>query len=139
MKNHINTSATITANQCACQKPAWTADTTPVVELLAFTGIVTMLPNVAHRYATIVTREPQNRYFLIAFRWTISTPMFSGTSIPSRARMTRPKNVQLLPCGTQLCTPENEFADLWPPISQRTPARPIGKTAPPWKTTTRLA
>src|SRR5438128_11844368 len=119
MKNHISTSATITANQCACQKPAWTAETTPVVELLSFSGIVTMLPNVAHRYATIVTREPQNRYFLIAFRWTISTPMFSGTSIPSRARITKTKNVQVPPCGTQLCTPETAFADLVAPHTQR--------------------
>ena len=45
----------------------------------------------------MTTIEPQNRYFLIERMWTISTPMFSGTSIPSRARITRPKIVQLEP------------------------------------------
>src|SRR5438034_1278716 len=123
--------ATTTANQCAFQKPTCTAVTTPVVELLPLSGTVTMFPNVAHRYATITTSEPQNRYFLIARTWTISTPRLSGTSIPSRARMTRPKNVQVLACGNQLWTPENEFAELWPRRSQRTPESPITNTAAP--------
>jgi hypothetical protein len=63
--------------------------------------------------------------------WTISTPMFSGTSIPSSARMTRPKKVQLLESGIQFDAPENELADELPPTSQSTPARPITKIAAP--------
>ena len=43
----------------------------------------------------MTTIEPQNRYLRIERMWTISTPMFSGTSIPSRARMTSPNRVRL--------------------------------------------
>src|SRR5438093_11652080 len=114
MKNHITARPTTTANQCAPQKPCCTAVRIPVVELLSLRGTVTMFPNVAHRYETITTAEPQNRYFLIARRCTISTPIFSGTSIPSSARITRPKNVQFVPSGTQLENPENEIDELFP-------------------------
>ncbi len=130
-KNHITTSATITAKACEPQKPRWTADRIPVVELLSLSGIVTMFPNVAQRYAAITASEPQIRYFLIARMSLISTPKFSGTSIPSSARITSPKNVQFEWSGSQLCTPLNEFAECPPPLSQSTPARPITKIAAP--------
>jgi hypothetical protein len=90
------------------------------------------VPNVAQRYPSITTIEPQNRYFLIARMWTISTPMFSGTSMPSRARMTRPNSVQVLECGHQLlAVPKPPVAECPSPISHRMPARPITKIAAP--------
>jgi hypothetical protein len=62
---------------------------------------------------------------------TISTPKLSGTSIPSSARITRPKNVQFEPPGIQLWTPPNLFAAELPPTSHSTPASPITKIAAP--------
>src|SRR5712691_7284262 len=129
----------MTANVCDPQNPFCTAERTPVVELFFPSATVTMFPKVAQRYATITTSDPQNRYRLIDRRSTISTPMFSGTSIPSSARITSPKNVQLAESGTQFEKPENEVAESFPPTSQRTPARPITKIAAPEKTTTRFA
>ena len=121
----------MTANVCDPQKPICTAERMPVVELLSAIGTVTMFPKVAQRYAAMTTSDPQKRYRLIDRRWTISTPMFRGTSMPSSARITRPKNVQLDESGIQFEAPENELAESFPPTSQSTPARPMTKIAAP--------
>jgi hypothetical protein len=64
--------------------------------------------------------------------FTISTPMFSGTSIPSRARITNPNQVHWLEWMLQLlAVPQPPVAE-WPsPINQRIPARPITKIPAP--------
>src|SRR5260370_36906163 len=52
-----------------------------------------MFDRVAHKYAMITTRQPQNKYRLMEFSLLISTPMFNGTSMPRSARITVEKNV----------------------------------------------
>jgi hypothetical protein len=132
-KNHSSTSATMIANACEPPKPVCTAARMSVVAPTLFAaGRESIVPSVAHRYANITTAEPQKRYFLIAFMWTISTPMLSGTSIPSRARMTKPNQVHCPEWMLQFdAFPHPPVAE-WPsPISQRIPASPITKIAAP--------
>ena len=80
----------------------------------------------------MTTIEPQKRYFLIARMCTISTPMLRGTSIPSRARITKPNHVHWPEWMLQFdAVPQPPVAE-WPsPISQRMPAKPITKIAAP--------
>ncbi len=52
-----------------------------------------MVESVASRYATITMIEPQNRYVLIEPSLLTSTPMFSGTSMPSNARKAKANTV----------------------------------------------
>src|SRR5439155_11905588 len=122
-----------TANACEPPNPFSTATRMSVVDPTLFeAGSASIVPSVAQRYATITTTEPQNRYFLIDRMWTISTPMFSGTSIPSRARITKPNHVHWPEWMLQLlAVPQPPVAE-WPlPIAQRIPARPITKIAAP--------
>src|ERR671930_439933 len=101
-----------------------------VAPVLFAAGRLSIVPSVAQRYARMTTTEPQNRYFLIARMWTSSTPMFSGTSIPSNARMTRPNSVHVPECGHQLfAVPKPPVAECPSPMSHRIPARPMTKIA----------
>src|SRR5437016_11266500 len=95
-------------------------------------GSASIVPNVVHRYANMTTIEPQNRYFVIDFMCTISTPMFSGTSIPRSARITKPNHVQLPEWMPQFDpVPQPPVAECPEPTRYRTPARPMTKIAAP--------
>ena len=77
-------------------------------------GSDSIVPSVVQRYANMTTIEPQNKYFLIERMFTISTPMFSGTSMPSRARMTKPNHVHWPEWMLQLlAVPQPPVAE-WP-------------------------
>src|SRR5581483_1328297 len=88
----------------------------------------------------MTTIEPQKRYFLIERMCTISTPMLSGTSIPSSARITHPNHVHwpewMLQFQPVPPPPDAEWPET---ISQRMPASPITKIAAPQKTTAQIA
>src|SRR5205823_7009822 len=132
-KNQMSTSPITTANACEPQNPVCTATRMSVVDPTLFAaGSASIVPNVAQRYANMTTTEPQNKYFLIDRMLTISTPMFSGTSIPSSARITKPNHVHWPPWMLQFdAVPQPPVAE-WPlPISQRMPARPITKMPAP--------
>src|SRR5215470_10882562 len=91
----------------------------PVVALLAATGTTTMLDQVVHRYATITTRQPQNRYRLMERSLLISAPMFKGTSMPRSARTTVEKNVHWPHPVREEAWKAKELA-VWCPMSSNT-------------------
>src|SRR5262249_23352552 len=84
-----------------------------------------MLDQVAHRYATITTRQPQNRYRFMDFSLLISTPMFKGTSMPRSARMTVEKNVHCPHPLREEAWRAKELATWCPSASQTKPETPI--------------
>src|SRR6266702_118453 len=84
-----------------------------------------MLDQVAHRYATITTRQPQNKYFLMDRSLLISTPMFIGTSMPRRARTTVEKNVHWPHPDKEEAWKAKELAAWCPLASQTKPEMPI--------------
>src|SRR5439155_20789862 len=114
-----------------------TVSAPPVVAFAPPALITTMLPHVAQRYAAITMMQPQNRYVLIAFSPPFtSTPMFSGVSIPRRARIANEKKVRFAGMWRVSFSPRKGFqpdakdvADGCPFRSHTTPAKPIRKIA----------
>src|SRR5262249_1797089 len=94
---------------------------------------------------TTTTTEPHSRYLVIERCSRISTPMFSGTSTPSRASTASPKNVQLVkfrPCslsdGRQVLK-FHGFVTAWLPLARyTTPATNMAAMASPYSRNTML-